>query len=151
MVPVRLLHHQGKTRQVHLHVQHQSDVTIRHQKTGATSPKTQNNQKRQITLEPRESVYETFHNGQRSSQMIPKMQKHLQSQKFSRDSDPERLTKVAPRKHSIYVHFPKDRNWEVCLRTKMIRALCRRRTGEVVIRAEKFSLMTCNSTSQGPQ
>ena len=29
---------------------------------------------------------------------------------ISHDSDLERPTKVAPRKHSIYVHFPKDRN-----------------------------------------
>ena len=36
------------------------------------------------------------------------------------DSDSERPTKVAAksRKHSIYTHFPKDRNCDVCLRTK---------------------------------
>ena len=38
---------------------------------------------------------------------------------ISQDSDSERLTKVAPRKHSIFTHFPKDPNCEVCLRTKM--------------------------------
>ena len=39
----------------------------------------------------------------------------------SQESDPEHPTKVATksRKHSIYAHFPKDRNFEVCLRTKM--------------------------------
>ena len=46
------------------------------------------------------------------------------------------------RKHSIYTHFPKDRNFEVCLRTKMTRSPCRRRTGEVVPRAEKFGDLT---------
>ena len=35
-------------------------------------------------------------------------------------------------------HFPKDRNCEVCSRTKMTRALCRRRIGEAALRAEKF-------------
>ena len=35
-------------------------------------------------------------------------------------------------------HFPKDRNCEVCLRTKMTRAPCRRRTGEAIPRAETF-------------
>ena len=35
-------------------------------------------------------------------------------------------------------HIPLDRNCEVCLRTKMTRALCRRRTGEAVPRAKKF-------------
>ena len=52
--------------------------------------------------------------------------------------DSERPTKVAPRKHSIDTHFSKDRNCEVCLRTKITRALCRRRTGEALLRAEKF-------------
>ena len=45
---------------------------------------------------------------------------------------------VASRKHSIFTHFPKDRNCEVCLRSKMKRASCRRRTGETVPRTEKF-------------
>ena len=56
----------------------------------------------------------------------------------SQDSDSERPTKVATRKHSIYTHFPKDHNREVCLRTKMTRPPCRRRTGEAVVRAEKI-------------
>ena len=42
------------------------------------------------------------------------------------------------RKHSLYVQFPKDRNCEVCLRTKITKASCRRRTGEAPPRAEKF-------------
>ena len=41
-------------------------------------------------------------------------------------------------KHSVYIHFPKDRNCEICQRTKMTRAPCRRRNGEAVPRAEKF-------------
>ena len=41
-------------------------------------------------------------------------------------------------KHSVYTHFPKDRNCEICQRTKITRAPCRRRTGEAVPRAEKF-------------
>ena len=41
-------------------------------------------------------------------------------------------------KHSVRTHFPKDRNGEVCLRTKMTRAPCRRRIGRVVPRAENF-------------
>ena len=59
---------------------------------------------------------------------------------FSQDSDSERTTKVVTtsRKHSIYRHFQKDRNCEVCLRTKMTRAPCRRRTGETLPRAEKI-------------
>ena len=56
----------------------------------------------------------------------------------SHDSDSERPTKVASRMHSILTHFPKDRNCEVCLRTKMTKAPCRSHTGEAVPRAEKF-------------
>ena len=42
-------------------------------------------------------------------------------------------------KHSVYSHFPKDRNCEICQRTKKItRASCRRRNGGAVPRAENF-------------
>ena len=41
-------------------------------------------------------------------------------------------------KHSVYTHFPKDRNCEICQRTKITRAPCRRRIGGVVPRAEMF-------------
>ena len=40
--------------------------------------------------------------------------------------------------HSVYTHFPKDRNCEICQRTKMTRAPCRRRNGGAVTRAENF-------------
>ena len=41
-------------------------------------------------------------------------------------------------KHSVYTHFPKDRNCEICKRTKITRAPCRRRKGEAVPRAANF-------------
>ena len=41
-------------------------------------------------------------------------------------------------KHSVYTLFPKDRNCEICKRTKITRAPCRRRNGEAVPRACKF-------------
>ena len=41
-------------------------------------------------------------------------------------------------KHSVYTHFPKDRNCEICEMTKITRAPCRRRNGEAVPRAENF-------------
>ena len=41
-------------------------------------------------------------------------------------------------KHSDYTHFPEDRNCEICQRTKIIRAPCRRRNGGAVPRAEHF-------------
>ena len=48
-------------------------------------------------------------------------------------------------KHSVYTHFPQDRNCEICQRTKITRAPCRRRNGGAVPRAEKFGdLMTAD-------
>ena len=41
-------------------------------------------------------------------------------------------------KHSIYTHFPKDRNCETCQKTKITRAPCRSRIGRVIHRAELF-------------
>ena len=41
-------------------------------------------------------------------------------------------------KHSVYIHFLKDRNCEICKRTKITRAPCRRRNGGAVPRAENF-------------
>ena len=41
-------------------------------------------------------------------------------------------------KHNVYTHFPKDRNCEICKRTKITRAPCRRRNGEAVPRAVNF-------------
>ena len=58
----------------------------------------------------------------------------------SPESDPEYPTIVATisRKHHIYTQFPKDRDCDVCLRTKITKAFCRRRTGEALSRANKF-------------
>ena len=41
-------------------------------------------------------------------------------------------------KHNVHTHFPKDRNCDICKRTKITRAPCRRRKGEAVPRADKF-------------
>ena len=38
--------------------------------------------------------------------------------------------------HSVHTHFPKDRNCEICQRTKITRVPCRRRIGGAVPRAE---------------
>ena len=40
--------------------------------------------------------------------------------------------------HSVYTHFPEDRYCEICKRTKIKRAPCRRRDGEAVPRAAHF-------------
>ena len=41
-------------------------------------------------------------------------------------------------KHNVHTHSPKDRNCEICKRTKITRAPCRRRKGEAVPRADNF-------------
>ena len=40
--------------------------------------------------------------------------------------------------HNVRTHFTKDRNFEICKRTKITRAPCRRRKGEAVPRADNF-------------
>ena len=42
------------------------------------------------------------------------------------------------REHSVCTHFPKDPNCEICLKTLITRASCRRRAGTVMPRAENF-------------
>ena len=51
-------------------------------------------------------------------------------------------------KHSVYIHFPKDRNCEICQRTKMTRAPCRRRNCGTVPRAENFGVLSDNCESR---
>ena len=41
-------------------------------------------------------------------------------------------------KHNVHTHFPEDRICEICKRTKITRAPCRRRKGEAVPRADNF-------------
>ena len=41
-------------------------------------------------------------------------------------------------KHRVHTHFPNDRNCEICERTKITSAPCRRRNGAAVLRAENF-------------
>ena len=41
-------------------------------------------------------------------------------------------------KHSVFTHFPKDRNCQICQRTNITRAPCRRRNGGAVPRADNF-------------
>ena len=67
---------------------------------------------------------------------------------ISQDSDSEHPAKVATnlRKLSIFTHVPKDRNCDVCLRTKITKVSCRRRTDEAPRRAQKFNdLITTNN------
>ena len=48
--------------------------------------------------------------------------------------EPTPTTSANLGKHSVYSHFPQDRNCEICQRTKITRAPCRRCNGGVVPR-----------------
>ena len=52
----------------------------------------------------------------------------------------EPRAKVVPSSgtHCVSTHFPKDPNCDICLKTKIARASCRRRTGTVVPKAENL-------------
>ena len=131
---MRPLHRHRRTRQVHLQVQQQSEVTIGHQETDAIhlKPRTKirqrdNNRASENRLRDLMEWLEEFTDISKTE--VPALSKtevpapaHI-----SHDSDLERLTKVACRKHLFLTHFPRDRNCEVCLRTKMTRAPCRKR------------------------
>ena len=52
--------------------------------------------------------------------------------------EPRGKVEAGSGKHSVYTQFPKDPNCDICLKTKITRASCRRRAGTVVPRAEHF-------------
>ena len=136
LAPVRPPHRHRRTRQVHLQVQQQrSDETA--QGNWRDSTKTRNKNKRENNRDSDDRFRDL-------PEWLEEFTDNLEDAEvpapahISHDSDSERPTKVAPRKHSVHTLFPKDRNCEVCLRTKMTRDPCRRCTGEAVLRAEKF-------------
>ena len=66
------------------------------------------------------------------------VQPHPYSPSSSHELSTESRAKVVPgsAKHSVNTHFPKDPNCDICLKSKITRASCRRRAGTVVPRAE---------------
>ena len=74
---------------------------------------------------------------------VPERRDSHASSSHGLSSEPTRSVDLG--KHSVYTHFPKDRNCEICQRTKITRAPCRRRIGRVVSRAENLGdLITAN-------
>ena len=63
---------------------------------------------------------------------------HRDTSSSTHELPSEPRAKVVSGEHSIFTHFPKDRKCDICLRTKITRSSCRRRTGTVVPRAEKL-------------
>ena len=75
---------------------------------------------------------------------------HRDASSSSHELLSEPRAKVVSGKHSIFIHFPKDRNFDICFRTKITRAPCRRRTGPVVPERKKQWWFN-NSGSQSSQ
>ena len=67
-------------------------------------------------------------------------QEHGDTSSSSHELPMESRAKVEPcsGKHSVKTQFPKDPNCDICLKTKITRASCRRRAGTVVPRADFF-------------
>ena len=64
---------------------------------------------------------------------------HRDTSSSSHEFPMESRAKVKPGsgKHSVFAHFPKDPNCDICLKTKIKRASCRERAGTGVPKAEK--------------
>ena len=95
-------------------------------------------QSREVTWKQRETAARVLTNGPKNFTEDLEIVEVPAAANISRDSDPERPLTVAPRKHSIKTHFPKDQNCEVRKRTTFTRTPFRRRAGDSVPRAEKF-------------
>ena len=83
-----------------------------------------------------------------------KCSKHRDASSSSRELLSDLRGKVISGKYSIFTHFPNDRNYDICLRTKITTASCRKRTATVVsdrkmlviqkLRIAKFSVKDVN-------
>ena len=113
---------------------------LKHQKSCyMNQPKSQNQIKMRITNKYGEARIPTYQNGCKKSERILWMTEFLNTHaSSSHEPSSEPMRSVDLGKHSIYTHYPKDRNCEICQRTKITRAPCRRRNGGAVPRAENF-------------
>ena len=69
---------------------------------------------------------------------VPERRDSHASSSHDLSSEPTPTRREDLGKHGDYTHFRKDRNCEICQRTKITRAPCRRRIGGAVPRAENF-------------
>ena len=69
---------------------------------------------------------------------VPEHRDSHASSSHGSSSEPTLARSADLGKHSVKTHLPKDRNCEICQRTKITRAPCRRCIGRVVHRAENF-------------
>ena len=115
---------------------------LKHQKSFyMNQPKSQNQIKMRITNRYWETIIQTYLNGCKNSETILWMKEFLNRDSHvssSHEPSVEPMRSVDLGKHSVYTHFPKDRNCEICQRTEIRRAPCRRRIGRIERRAENF-------------
>ena len=142
----------SETRVGQIPIQYLCRVNMLNGKNGETcwpsQPKSQNQKKMRVTNRCAES-------GCKNSERIlvdERVLEHRDSHACSShelSSEPIRLREVRIWvKHRVYTHFPKDWNCEICQRTKITRAPCRRRNGGAVPRAERFDdMITAESQS----
>ena len=69
---------------------------------------------------------------------VPERRDSHASSSHEPSSEPTPARSADLGEHSVCTHFPRDRNCEICQRTKITEAHCRRRIGGVVLRAENF-------------
>ena len=105
-------------------------------------PKSQNQIKLKITNKFGETRIQTYQNWLqefRENLVDEGVPEHRDSHaSSSHEPSLEPMGSVDLVKHSIETHFQKDRNCDICQRTKITTAPCRRRIGRVVPRAENF-------------
>ena len=124
---VRLLHRSCRTHRVPLRAQHHCEVTIltfKHRETEAILQQSKTKIKRRATFKQREVDCAISQSGWRSSQRISKMQKCQHSQTLLMTQIRNVLRKWQP-VSTVFSHFPKDKNCEICQRTNTTRAPCR--------------------------
>ena len=133
-----LQHLETERQQTHLQIQYQGEVTkLAQGNLGQESWENDNKDKNDPLAEM------PFWLGEFTDDMIPT--EVPAPAQISQDSEHSTNVATKSRNHSIFTHFPKDRNCDVCLRNNIPKASCRSRTGEALPRAEKFGdLMTAD-------
>ena len=131
-----------------MNIQHQQEVRVQVMSFEETRSKDQQNSKTQkndddevVRGHPLLSELPGWLHAFRENLVDDSVPEHRDASSSSRELPTEPRAKVEPGsggKHSIFTHFPKDRNCDICLKSKTTRASCRRRSGIVVPRTENF-------------
>ena len=111
---------------------------------GTQANKTQKPNKKETTIERGDPLYSEIPEWQQEFREILVDDEIPVQGDFHASSSHEVSLEPIPKrredlgKHSVYTHFPEDQTFEICKRTKISRAPCRRRNGGAVPQAENF-------------